>query len=296
MWVTNSTYYHPPIVEVWSLESGLRPAGPPLTIVPEASWYGSVFAVTPDGDTIAIATHYGLFGVDWKAQKLLWQAAALDHRHYYGKSIAIGDKGKTLYTAGAHVIDRWNLADGQKLGSLGTNELIVKFLRTSRDGSVLVAGFGKINQSATSFALWESGKDEPVFRFSNPSTYGASVGISTDGQMLALNHWPDNKLEVWDWRKGKKTVVPLRVPYAAHSAYSLLWSPDGKHLAAYVDTYHHGSIVVYETMNWKPLAHWPCAQMGSSSDFFFYKDGSLLQMHGAEIDALNVTSLKGLAD
>src|SRR6185369_5936296 len=164
---------------------------------------------------------------------------------------AVGDKGRTLYTAGAHVVERWDFLGGQKLGSLGTNELIVKFLKVSQDGSTLVAGFGNFNASATSFAIWESGKDEPALRFSSP--HGASVGISPDGQTLVLCHWPAKKFEVWNWRNDTKSQVPLRVPYASGSAYSMHWSLDGTRLAAYVDTYP-ASIIVYETKSWKPLA------------------------------------------
>jgi hypothetical protein len=292
-WVTNNAYYYPPMMEVWSLANGGSSAAPALKLIPEVQSYGNAFAITPDGNTIAVATHYGLYVADWKSGKILWQAGALDHDNYHGKCIAIGDKGRTLYTAGAHIVERWDLLSGRKLGSLGTNELIVKFLKVSQDGSTLVAGFGSFNASATSFGIWESGKDESAVRFS--SLHGASVGISPDGQTLVLCHWPERKLEIWNWRSGSKTQVPLRVPYASGSAYSMHWSPDGKRLAAYVDTYP-ASIIVYETASWKPLAQWCCGQIGGHSEFVVRRDGKLLQLMGGQINSLDLTAIKSVAD
>jgi WD40 repeat protein len=217
----------------------------------------------------------------------------LDRDSDTGTVLAIGNKGKTLYAAGAHVIDRWDLVNGRKLGSLGTNELIVKFLKVSLDGSTLVAGFGDFNSSATSFAVWESGRDQPAFRFSSP--HGATVGISPDGQTLVLSHRSEKKLELLDWRSGKRSQFPLRGPYASGSAYSLNWSPDGKRLAAYVDTYP-ASIIVYETKTWKPLAQWCCGKIMSRSEFVVNQDGKLLQLMGREIHSLDLTALKSVAE
>lgn len=292
-WVTNGAYYHPPIMEFWTLKNGSRQASPPfkgISKVP-SPWEG--VTMSPDGNVVAVAITYGLYVVDAKTSKLLWQAGPLDHDSFYGTVLAVGDKGRTLYTAGAHIVERWDLLSGRKLGSLGTNELIVKFLKVSQDGSTLVAGFGNFKASATSLGIWESGNDEPALRFSSP--HGASVGISPDGRTLALCHWPERKLEIWDWRSGNKTQVPLRLPYASGSAYSMHWSPDSKRLAACVDTYP-ASIIVYETQNWKPLAQWCCGQIGSHAEFIVKSDGKLFQLMGGQINSLDLTAIKSIAE
>jgi len=292
-WVTNGAYYHPPAMEFWSVKNGLREASPPFRGISQvpSEWQG--VAASPDGSAVAVAIMYGLFVVDGKTSKLLWQAGPLDHDNFYGTTLAIGDKGRTLYSSGAHIVERWDLLSGRKLATLCTNELIVKFLKVSLDGSTLVAGFGNFNASATSFAIWESGQDQPAVRFSSPN--GASVGISPDGQTLVLCHRGEKELELWNWRKGEKVRVPLRVPYASGSAYSMHWSPNGKRLAAYIDTYP-ASIIVYDTKNWKPLAQWCCGQIMSHSEFFVKQDGKLLQLMGGQINSLDLIATKSAAE
>ena len=68
------------------------------------------------------------------------------------------------------------------------------------------------------------------------------------------------------------------------------WSPDGKRLAAYVDTYP-ASIIVYETKSWKPLAQWCCGQIGAHSEFVVTKDGKLLQLMEGQISSLDLDTI-----
>jgi len=291
-WVTNGAYYHPPVMEFWTLKDGVRQASPPFKGIWQvpSEWEG--VAASPDGSAVAVAARSGLYVVDGKTGKLLWQAGPLDHDNFYGTTVAIGDKGRTLYTSGAHIVERWDLFSGRKLATLCTNALIVKFLNASQDGSTMVAGFGDFNTSATSFAIWESGKDQPALEFY--SLHGASVGISPDGQTLVLYRWPERKLEFWNWRQGKKLQVPLRVPYGSGSAYSMYWSPDGNRLAANVDT-SPASVIVYETKNWKPLAQWSCGIMGPSK-FLVKQDGKLLQLMAGQINSLDLTAIQSVAE
>lgn len=292
-WVTNGAYYYPPVTEFWKLERGLRQAAPQfkgISKVP-SQWEG--VAASPDGSVVAVAIAYGLYVIDAKSGKLLWQAGPLDHDSYFGTTLAIADNGRALYTSGAHIIERWDLLSGRKLATLCTNVFIVKFLNASQDGSMVLAGFGGLNAAPTSFALWELGSNQPALSFSTPD--GASVGISPDGQTLVLCHWPGKTLEIWNWKKGERLQVPLRVPYSSGSAYSMHWSPEGKRLAAYVDTYP-ASVVIYETSSWKPLAQWACGHIGSHCEFFVKQDGRLLQIIGGQIYSLDLTAIKSVAD
>ncbi len=292
-WVTNGAYRHPPVTEFWKLERGVRQAAPQFKGISKVPSPGEAVVISPDGRVVAVAIYYGLYVIDAGSGQLLWEAGPLDHDNYCGTVLAIADKGRALYTSGAHVVERWDLFSGRKLGTLCTNELIVKFLRASQDGSTLVAGFGNFNASPTSFAIWESGKDEPALWFSSP--HGASVGVSPDGQTLVLCHWPEKRFEIWNWKKGERSQVPLRVPYASGSAYAMHWSPDGKRLAAYVDTYPD-SVIIYETSGWKPLAQWTCGQIGSHCEFFVKQDGRLLQIMGGQIRSLDLAAIKSIAD
>jgi hypothetical protein len=66
-------------------------------------------------------------------------------------------------------------------------------------------------------------------------------------------------------------------------------------LAAYVDTYP-ASILIYDTTSWKPIACWNCGRIGQGSEFIFGQNGILYQIRGNEINALDVSSLRRLAD
>ena len=202
---------------MWGLDDGPRSPAPAFKGISEAPSPWEAIAITPDGNVVVVAINYGLYAVDWKAGRFLWHSDPLDHDSFYGTALAIGDNGKTLFTGGAHVVDRLDMATGQKTGSLGPNDQYVTFLRTSRNGKVLLAGFGNVHGITTSFALWESGEREPSLRFSSPGPYGSIVGISPDGALLALWHWPkeavvfrgqfERNLELWNWRKGAKRKV-----------------------------------------------------------------------------------------
>jgi hypothetical protein len=290
---TNYAYYPPPLMDFWNTEHGLRQIAPAfrgLTSIP-TRWNG--VALSADGRIAVVAIESGVYAVNSHSGALLWIGEPLDHDNFFGSSLAIGEGGKTLFAAGAHVIERRDLFTGKKLGQLEKNELLVKFLKTSHTATVLLAGFGLANGSASEFALWDAGQNEPALRFS--MTGGASVGLSPDGQTLVLNAWPDYELQIWRWRTGEKKAVPLRVPYGASSAYALVWSPDGKKLAAYVGSYPP-SIIVYETTTWKPLAQWRCGEIGASSEFEFSTRGTLLQLQEQEINELDVAHLKGLGE
>lgn len=249
-------------------------------------------AISPDGRTLIFAARDVMFAVDWQNQKLLWHADQMawgNLYHAWGKTLAVDNEGKSLFVAVANSIERWNLVSGTKLGTLSTNNTGIKFLQTSFDGRFLIAGFGD-----NSFTIWNTDKDEPVYQFTEPA--GADcMGISADGQRIALNSFGQSKLVIYDWQRGERKEFPLRRPYASNSAYSLCWSPDGQQLAAFVDTYPC-NIIIYDTTFFKPIANWPCGAIGSTSIFAFNKEGRLFQMMDGVINSLDVTKLKPLGD
>ena len=281
-------------LQVWKLGSLFQGATAPLNLFdgsPSLFEYEHPIVISPDGKIIAVATEYGTYCVDWKSEKVLWETDALEHEGYYGKHLAIGDNGRTLFAAGAHTIERWDLLSGQHHAVLIANETnidgIVRFLKTSRSGKVLIAGFGlNYNQRPQSFAVWEVGKDEPALKFEEKE--GASADLSPDGEWIALSRFGTKKVVLFKWRKGERKEVSLQ---NSRSNYSVLWSPDGKRLAVYSDSTYPASILIYDAATWKPIAHWDCGKIGQGSEFTFGSDGTLYQIRNNELNALDVPRL-----
>jgi hypothetical protein len=285
-------------LQVWHLDDSFQKAGSQLKIIsggPSLFEYDHPIAVSPDGNTIAVATEYGLRAVDWKSGKVLWQAEALEHEGYYGKHLAIGENGRTLFAAGAHTVERWDLLSGRQHAVLMTYERnldnLVRRLKTSRNGEVAVAGVGNYNLLPSTFAVWEAGKNEPALKFVEPE--GADADLSPDGETIGLSRFGTEKLVLFKWRAGERKEVRLR---NSRSNYSVFWSPDGKRLAVYTDSTYPASILIYDTVNWKPIAHWDCGRIGQGSEFSFGKDGILYQILNNELNALDVPRLKSLTD
>ena len=281
--------------QIWKLGGFFQNASEPLELsdrIPELAGYEHPIAVSPDGNIITIATENALLVVDWKNQKLLWETNELEHEGYGGKHIVIGDDGKTLFTAGAHTVERWDLLSGEHHAVLIKNELNaqndIRFLKISSNGKVLIAGFGLPNWSGPlSFVVWETGKNEPAFK--SEAKDAESVDVSPDGDWLAISKFGTTNLTLFKWRTGEKKEVPLQTP---NYFYSVLWSPDGKHLAAHVNSWPE-SIIVFETDNWKPVARLKCPYPdGIYYEYFFGTDEILYQIRGNELNAFNISKMK----
>jgi hypothetical protein len=279
-------------MQVWNLEAANQE--PPLfELFPYQGEDWAASAITPDGSIGAVANSHNLCGIDLKACKLLWRAGPLDQAEHHGKIIVVGNKGRSLFTAGAHNIERWDIKAGQRLAILTTNSTIVQHLSTSYDGSVLLAGCGMFNRFPSEFTVWVTSKDEPAARFAEPDLSG--IGISPDGRQIALGKYGQKALEIYDWRTGRRRGLRLRCPYAASSACAFYWSPDGQRLAAHVATFPT-SIVVYDTAAWKPLAQWDCGHPGPPLRFYFTKSGMLVRLRGGELHGLDTTGLTAVGD
>jgi len=286
-------------LQVWKLGSFFQRPSAPLRLFdgrPSLLEYEHPIAISPDGNIIAIATEYELSVVDWKSEKVLWKTEGLEHEGYYGKHVLIGEDGKTLFAAGAHTIERWDLLSGQHHAVLIANEAsmdgVVRFLKTSRNGEVLIAGFGlHSNSRPQSFAVWDFAKKGPALKFQEKE--GAYADLSPDGEWIALSRFGTEKVVLFKWRTGERKEVLLE---NSRSNYSVLWSPDGKRLAVYSDSTYPASILIYDAVTWKQIAHWDCGKIGQGSEFSFGSDGKLYQIRNNELNALDVSQLKSIGD
>lgn len=284
-------------LQIWDLNRGssIKTAAwdkLPYPLKEYVNEFWGITTISPDGRVLIFAVRDAMFAVDWQNQKLLWhtdQIAWGNTYHADEKTMAIGNQGQSIFIAEANSIERWNLADGTKLGTLATNDTGIKFLKTSWDGRFLVAGFGD-----NSFVIWKTDKDEPVLHFTEPTGVDC-IAISPDGQKIVLNTFGRRKLTVYDWQPGERKEFPLRTPYASSSAGSMCWSPDGKRLAAFVDTYP-SAVIIYDSVTLKPIANWPCGAIGSHSIFAFNKAGILFQMMDGKINSLDITKLRALGE
>jgi|GEM_PF-4542644 len=280
--------------QIWKLGSFFQGPTSPLPYgVESLEGYEHPIAISPDGNTVAVAsdTESGLFVVDWRKRETLWETNGLEHRGYTGKHLVIGNNGKALFAAGAHTVERWDLFTGKNHAVLFENETnqnsIIRFLKISSNGKVLVAGFGSPNGTGPlSFAVWGDDKNEPAFE--SEDTDAMSVDVSPDGDWLAICKFGTTNLCLLKWRTGEKKEIALQAP---NSIASALWSPDGKWLVARVDSWPE-SIIVYETSNWKPIAHWECPKPGIYYEYFFGNNGTLYQVRGNELNAFDISKLQ----
>lgn len=273
-------------VQVWDLAGKSATILATLDKIPADLW--SVAAMSTDGKYAVIAGQDAVVEADWKTQAVRWTRQPVDLGNTYGAShrlLAIGDAGKSLFVAQSRSIERWNFADGKYVSTLASNASGVKLLQSSPNGGILLAGFGD-----NSFLLWETESDVPAFRF-NESDDTTCAAISPDNQRIVLNGFGWRQLVVYDWPKGKREVVPLRLPYASTSTYGIFWSPDGDKVAMYVDTYP-ASVIVYESTHWRPVVQWPCGAIGTGAEFVFNKNGILFEFIDGAIQSLDVRGLK----
>lgn len=255
--------------------------------------FQGAITISPDGRVLILADGHDLFAVDWENRKVLWQNNQMAFGNLYhaeGKTLALDNRGQSLYLANGGSIEHWNWANGTKLRTLATNNPSIKFLQTSWNDGFLIAGFAD-----GSFTIWNTDKDEPISHFIEPG--GADcMAISPDGKQIVLNSFGQRKLVVYDWQHSERKEFPLRTPYGSLSALSMCWSPDGKRLAAKIDSPSFYSVIIYDADSWKPIADWPSGFVGSSSILAFSKNGRLFQLMSGEINSLDVIALKGLAN
>src|SRR5204863_9364568 len=129
----------------------------------------------------------------------------------------------------------------------------------------------------------EAATGKELFQFAEPDG-AASMALSPSGDLIVLStDWPGGKFVIWNHRKKMRTSIPQRATAPQASAVGLFWSPDGQSLVAEANS-EAGSIFIYDTSSWKPLAQWLCPRpFGSPSSFAFGHDGAFLQFVGGTL-------------
>ena len=286
---------HPihPVLHVWDITQNTYQPISESSLFPEWANQWESVVTSPDGNIISVVSYNGLYVVDWKNKILKWSNTHIARAGGWilNKRILVaGDKSQYLFAlkSDEHLIHRLNLLTGEELGVLGNDipasEGDVGILKVSKNGGILVAGFGSYRPKT--FAVWEVGKDESVSKFTEPE--GAYAEVSADGELISLCRFGSENLILYKWRTGQRSEVRLRNSQSINAVY---WSSDGKKLAAYVDTYP-ASIIIYDAISWKPIARWNCGRIGESSEFSFGSDGLLYQIQNNELNALDVPRLK----
>jgi WD40 repeat protein len=254
-------------------------------------------AVSPDGRFVAIGNVHKISLFDCVLKQFVWEKSTIvpsgDDRHNDSvpKHIGITENGKGLIVNLSNgSLEKWNLATGEKLGSLEGDASGVAAMTTSRDGRLLAIAFenGMIR-------VWNTKANDPPKSFTD-SKWILSLAFSPDGRFLAISGYGDRRtFRIWDWQAGKKVLTRKNWHTSMPEDFdSLAWSPDGTLLAA--NPAGQGPIL-FETKNWRPLACWgehPVSG-GGQMRLAFSADGTLIgQTDGGSIEMISVSTLKGL--
>jgi hypothetical protein len=270
-------------IQLWDLNLEHIQDTLPSDIVPLRPGFRHSRALSPDGTILIEAKSGGTYwdesgvcAVDLKKGQTLWKTHEPEHEGCYDQHLAVGgDKGQFAFVAGAHTIERWDLATGKCVAVLATNRPTVQFLKTSQDGKILVAGFNTMNGQCwyvpSAFTVWRVDVDKPAAHIDEGRPVAAC--ISPDGQIIALSVFGDKSVQLWDWQNGTKQELPLRLPYGELSVASMSWSPDRTRVAANVSAVQK-SIIVYDAITWKPLACWP----NHDQNFEFARNGKIIDL------------------
>jgi len=169
---------------------------------------------SPDGTTVTGS------GQDERPVTTQWRVAdgaALWSRTISGRDLAMLPDGRAMLRAGIFVMPTDGSSDGRRFGSTNTGG---RFLRLSRDGSLLASGYASIADSAA--FVWRTSDEAVIQSILLPSTTLHALDFSSDGKFLALG-FANNDTRVYQVTND----TPPRILQTGDTR-SLKFSPDGK--------------------------------------------------------------------
>lgn len=254
--------------------------------------------VSADGRFVAIGRDHEISMFDCVLKKIIWEKSAIvssadqSHNDSVPRHLAITENNKVLIVnrSNGPLVEKWNLATGEILGTLDSDSSGVEAMTTSRDGRFLAVAFGN-----GIVHVWDTETNDPPKSFTD-SKWILSMVFSPDDRLLAISGYGDKRaFEIWDWPAEKKVLARKNWHTSIPDGIdSLAWSPDGTLLAA--NAGGQGPII-FETKTWQPLACWGQHPIsgGGPTRLAFSADGTLIgQTDSGSLEIIGASTLKDL--
>jgi len=199
-------------------------------------------------------------------------------RHHLGADlVSFQPGGKTLASVSQNSLCLWDVASGMKLRQVELKQQPTLCAALSGDGHTIA-----LAADGTAISLWDVATAREFRQLSRPEGVVASLAFSPDGKLLAVQVcFDDAPVALWDVATGKRLVVFDQTDGGAEAlggfyckAYSLAFSPDGRHLAVASE---RGTVCLGDVATGKKLRQWK-GRTGRPACVAFSSDGRLLAL------------------
>jgi WD40 repeat protein len=214
-------------LQLWDADTGAQ-IGQTLTGHTGQVWD---VAFSPDGRQIATTS------IDGSLR--LWSAAVgqpMRGPDPVLAEVAFSPDGHWVAASGKTAIQRWDISSGQPQPPLTPSGAGAKHFGFVEGGRIVTAA------SDGTMQVWDSNTGQPLAPpvhidipqgiHDIPQGIHFKFAFSRDGHTLASADEDDGTVQLWDIATGRGIGQPMTVDTAGITVYSLVFSPDGHHLAA----------------------------------------------------------------